>query len=851
VNGTLKFRNFAFLELISPAIISLMKKFTLLLLLFFSSLLLTQAQSLPGFGGGGNDKIYDGKIYGVIFDSLTRKPVELANIAIYNTGSDKPLDGTVTNDKGDFKFKNLKNGKYKVVASFLGFETRTIDSIEISDNKLTAAIGKIFIRPNARLLKEAVIETEAPLIETKIDKIVYNADKDMTSKGGNATDVLRKVPMVTVDLDGNPSMQGSTDVKVLINNKPSSIMASSISDALKMIPAYEIEKVEVITSPSAKYDAEGTGGIINIITKKKNIEGLSGAVNAGAGTRSSNLFGNLNYRSGRWGNGLNVGGFGWMGHGDISTTRTTDFSTLMQSGPNKSYGLGPFVQWTSDYDISSKNNLSSSLRVRDFYMSTTSDIENDLAVDPNRINFKELYLLHNESATNGFNYDASLDYKHTYKTPDKEWTGSAQITNNSRKTNYDIDQKDSLGNPFFTESSENTNVNREITLQTDYVNPFSKLLTLETGAKTILRHATSDYNYLYHFISPELPDSSPSSTFDYDQTIYAGYVQGALTLKRFGIKTGLRYEKTDVTGQTQDSSRFTNGYENYIPSATISYRKPGKYSIKLAYTQRLQRPSMNFLNPYVNKSDALNISYGNPNLSAERSHSFELGYSLFKSYGSMTAAIFHRFTENSIEKIIRPDPVYREVLVTTYDNIGKNNSTGMSLNTNVIKTKLIVSLNFNIYYYKVNSSDTAATGGLSYNDGINYDISLFGSYKFTSHWGVQSFGHFSGPKFSVQGKSTSFFYYNMSVRREFNNENGGIGLGVDNFASPYMHFRNDYTGSNFTYHNDNKIYWLGLRVSFDYRFGKMNFNSGKKKGIKNDDLKEGDDNMQMGGGGGK
>src|SRR5258706_6172223 len=171
-------------------------------------------------------------------------------------------------------------------------------------------IGTVLLSPKNKLSAEANVQGENPLIETKIDKLVYNADKDLTPKGGNATDVLRKVPMVTVDLDGNVMLQGTNNVKILINNKPSSIMASSVGDAMKMIPADEIEKVEVITSPSAKYDAEGTGGIINIITKKKNIEGLSGAVNAGAGTRSSNLFGNLNYRTGRYGTGLNVGGFG-------------------------------------------------------------------------------------------------------------------------------------------------------------------------------------------------------------------------------------------------------------------------------------------------------------------------------------------------------------------------------------------------------------------------------------------------------------------------------------------------------------------------------------------------------------
>ncbi len=312
-------------------------------------------QAMPGMmGGKASDKIYDGKISGVVTDASTSKPVEFANVVLYNSGKEKPLDGTLTDEKGSFKLKNIKNGKYKIIISFLGYKDYIADSIEISDKKLSADLGMIRFTVGAQTLKEVNVEAEQSLIETKIDRIVYNAEKDLTSKGGNAADVMRRVPMVSVDLDGNVMLQGTANIKVLINNKPSSIMASSIADALKMIPADEVEKVEVITSPSAKYDAEGTGGIINIITKKKNIQGISGSVNASVGTRSSNLFSNVNYRKDRFGTGINLGGFGYYGQGEQSTTRTTDYSLLTQSGDNRNYGAGPFIQWNGDYDINSK-----------------------------------------------------------------------------------------------------------------------------------------------------------------------------------------------------------------------------------------------------------------------------------------------------------------------------------------------------------------------------------------------------------------------------------------------------------------------------------------------------------------
>ena len=800
-----------------------------------------QFPGLPGGGGGGEPKIYDGKISGTVTESVSGTPIEFANIALYESGKKKPVDGTVTDEKGNFKLKNIRNGNYKVTVSFIGFETTSIDSLEITDKRSGVDLGTIKLEAG-KTLQEVTVEEDKPLIETKIDKLVYNADKDLTSKGGNATDILRKVPMVTVDLDGNVMLQGTNNVKILVNDKPSSIMAGTVADAMKMIPADEIEKVEVITSPSAKYDAEGTGGIINIVTKKKNIEGLSGMINLGVGTRSSNLFSNLNYRQGRFGTGLNVGGFGYTGTGNLSSTRSSNDTLIFsQEGKNKNTGVGPVVQWTTDLDLNSKNNLSSSVKFFGFFNSVSGD------------NYTRFYGTEfnaaNKTKVNGINYDASVDYKRKFRNSDQEFSMSAQHTNNTRKIGYDITQTAEA--PFnFTNtiSSNNDNVNRETTFQADYTHPFSKALTLETGAKAILRDVTSDSNTDSIFSGPESLRST-SSTFNYLQDVYAGYAVGSLSLKKFGLKLGARYEQTQVEGnQGNDSTKFTGDYGNWIPSITASYRKAGKYQVKISYTQRIQRPGMTYLNPYRNNSDQSNTTYGNPNLNAETSHSFELGYSLFRKFGSINTSVYHRFTNNAIEKYSFVDKSSGfSLFETTYGNIGKNYSTGGSVGLNVLYKKLMLSLNTNVYYYEVKSSQE----GISIsNNGINYNVSLFGSLKFTDRWGVQAFGHFSGPKYSVQGYSTSFFYYNLSARREFKNGKGGVGLGLDNFATPYLHFKSVYDGNGFSYKTDNKIFFLGVRLSFDYRFGKMEFGGNKKK-IRNDDLKPGDEGGMEGGMGGK
>ncbi len=783
----------------------------------------------------GTDRVWDGKISGRIIENDTRAPIEFANISLYHSGIELPMDGTVTDEQGSFKFKNLKPGMYMVEVSFLGFETQTLDSLEVTEKKSSVGIGTVKLSPKNKVLKEATVEGEKSLIETKIDKLVYNASKDLTSKGGNAGDVLRKVPMVTVDLDGNVMLQGTQNVKILINNKPSSLLAGSVDVAMKLIPADEIERVEVITSPSAKYDAEGTGGIINIITKRKNMAGTNGSVNIGAGTRSSQVNGDINYKNGRFGSGLSLGGFTYNGKGDMTTTRiTTDSSvaiTLREEGSNKLTGIGPYIKWTTDIDLTSKNTLSTSLQYYGFYQGIKAD-------NANYINDENQFNSSSKMATDELGYDALLEYRRSFENPDRDWTVSLQHSNSTEVTDYDVERNFILpatGNSV--ESSKNDNVNRETTLQTDFTNPFSKKFTLETGAKALLRNVNSDSKTTVSFPTAGFPETNTVSSFNYDQSIYAAYAVGSLSLKKFGFKIGGRFEQTELQGdQDADSTKFKGDYNNLIPSATFSFMETGKYQFKLSYTQRIHRPSATFLNPYRNTHDPFNITYGNPRLDAETSHAFELGYSFFKKFGSISITAFHRFTKNAIEQYsILNGSVYE----TTYDNIGENSSDGASIGANLRHRDLTVSMNTNVYYYEVKSTHP---GLPAKNSAINYNVNLFSSLKINDRWTLQAFGTFNGPRYSVQGYTTSFFYYNVSGRREFKNKKGGIGFGLDNFATPYIHFASKYEGADFNYTTDNKIFFPGIRINFDYRFGQMDFGSKRKKKIKNDDLKQGEGN---------
>ena len=533
----------------------------------------------------------------------------------------------------------------------------------------------------------------------------------------------------------------------------------------------------------------------------------------------------------------------------VTTTSITNQSSyLQQTGDNRNFGIGPYVQLNSDVDLTSKSSLSGSFKLNNFLNGSSGLTAND--VSATGTSYVHLFSNDYKTKTNGLSYDANIDYKKTFKKKEQEFTMSIQLSNNDRKTDYDVNRLGIADVSFYKESSLNRNFNSEKTIQMDYVHPFSKKFTFETGAKTILRDVTSAYNYdVFDFVKDAYErDNIRSNSFDYKQYVYAGYGQGTLTLGKFGIKGGLRYEQTAVNGDLKErNTTFSQHYGNLIPTSTLSYSNPGKYSLKLSYTQRIQRPGMTYLNPWVNSSDSLNISYGNPLLTAEKSHSFEIGWNTFKKFGSINASVFHRFTNNAIEsyRFISNENIY----VTTYGNIGRNYTTGGSVGVNIMwQMKIFCGANANLYYYQVKATQQVQGISSLTNSGLNYSFNLFGSYKFGKQWGIMAFGNFNGPKISVQGISTSFWYYNMSARREFKNGKGGIGFGLDNFASWYMHFRNEYSGDGFTYKGDNKILFLGARISFDYRFGKMEFSGSKKKGIKNDDLKDGGGEGMDGGG---
>ncbi len=828
----------------------------LLLLLFFTFLSLLRfsaAQTLTG----------KGKISGVVIDSTDRQPVSFATVTLTLVNSQKPISGAVADEKGQFTINKVPTGEYNVAISFIGFKTIT-KTVVIEDKKDNVNLGTIYLYPAVTELKEVTVEGQKELIEEKVDRTVYNAEQDATSKGGDATDVLRRVPMLTVDLDGNVSLRGNQNIRVLINNKPSSIMATSLADALRQIPADQIKSVEVITSPSARYDAEGSAGIVNIITKKTTMQGLTLGINNSIGYRGAMLGLNGSLRTGKV--GFTLGGFGRSEYNVIGNFENRQNTTnalgnellTIQSADTRRRGLWGRYTLGFDYDIDKYNSLTASIQFgvrnnRNFQDGLLARTFQNTILQNTNLRDVDVKDLSN-------NIDASLSYVRTYEKPQKELSILALFSRNNRTNDF-------INNILNPDSREvisrlknlNDSYNQEITLEVNYQTPIAKTQMLEVGAKQIMRQVTSDFQYLFatgasgEFVRNT--NAQLSNVLDYLQNVTASYLSYTYASKSgYSFKTGLRYEYTLIDASLKNEQKVEiPDYGVLVPSINLSKKMKGGNIVKLSYNRRIQRPSLQFLNPNIQAANPLNITIGNPALDPEFTNNFELGYSTYVKGISLNVATFVRNTNNAIQSV--RDILGVDTIRTTFQNIGKENAYGMNLNININLGKLSVGTGGDIYYATLNNNVPNPIYSAS-NQGWVYGARLFGNYKLNDNWALQAFSFYRGREVQLQGIRGGFGVYSIALNRDFKNKKGSLGFGIENFFNfNGITIRSELNTPVLNQRSINVNQNLSFRVNFNYRIGKMTFDAPKRrKSINNDDMKGeggGDgvgDGMPQGGG---
>lgn len=810
-----------------------------LLLIIFCASFTVKAQ--VGFGGGGGSSVV-GKIAGTVIDSLTKKPVDYATISLFKSGASSPINGVLTDEKGNYRFDNIKAGNYKLVISFIGYKSKTIDPVSTSASKPDANMGNVFVSPSAQALKEVQVVGQTALIENRIDKIVYNAEKDLTAAGGTATDLLSKVPLVAVDINGNVSVRGDNNVRVLINGKPSGATSASLADVLKSIPASQIKNIEVITSPSAKYDAEGSAGIINIVTKQSNVSGLSGGINTAVGTRQNNGNLNLAYNKNRFNFNTNIGGnASWP----QNTTNSSQFDNLVNpSLSTSSSGTGRLTRHAlvgsvgAGYQFNGFNNINTTFKFNQISFGNTS-INNVFATDP--------YSSNSITSNKIDGFDWNLDYTHKFKKEGHELSFSTQWSHNSGITNYTNTYTDVLPNI----KNNIDGKSNEYTFQADYVLPINKVFKLEAGGKSIFRriNSTSDF---YSFANNEfIINPNVSNIYNYNQNVFAGYSVLTITLpKQWSLLTGFRLENTDIHGEpfnaNQNLAPFDQNYNTYVPSLTIQKKLSASNTLKLGYSKRITRPSLQFLNPFVNQSNLLAQSVGNPTLSPEVSQTIELGLNSFIKTSIVNLSVYYKHTEGLIEGIAKPiivtvDGVDQGGTLTTFQNIGNNNSLGGSFfgSINPIKALTILG-SINAYTYKPDPSGAFNLDQSQNGTYIQYGGFLRASATLPKGFLAEAFAFGNSARRTIQGQTPTFSILGFGFKKQLMQKKMSIGVNIISPFAEYKGFNSKTETVAFRSSTQFQLPFRSYGVTFSYSFGKLSFAQPKKSGVNNDDMKQGD-----------
>lgn len=802
----------------------------------------------PGRGGYGrpSQPSIKGKISGQLMDEKENTAVEFATVALKDPKTGKVINGGLTEAGGSFKLQNVPIGNYSVEFSFLGYATKSI-TVEMTPKKPDVDLGKIALAADVKALEAVVVEGKREVFENKIDRLVYNAEQDIGNAGGDATDVLRRTPLLSVDLEGNVSLRGSQNIQILVNGKPSTMFATNPGDALSMIPSDQIKSVEVITSPSAKYDGEGTAGIINIITKKTGPEGFTGNVNM--------AFGNLNSR-GSAGMTAGKGRFGFNASGSSYWSVPRDGTSMLyredglaggearvlrENGVQESQRIGFFANAGAFYDFNAYSSLTTSFRLRGFSSSRDGNFLTTY-LDPTA-SIRQEYDRYTDAQTLFSGYEWSFDYIKKFAQEGREFSMAYKIDGNVQDQNSVITQEDltELKDPrlFRDERNFNDGNNQEITYQADYVHPFTDKFKLEAGAKAIIRNVDSDFSFStrnqtnveYQKIADR------TDIFFYDQDVYAGYVSTQTNLPgKIGMIAGVRYETTEIAGSFRDiESPFENTYENWLPSVTMSKTFGRGKTVKMGYSRRIQRPGLRQINPFIQVDNNRLISYGNPTLDPELNDQVEVSFNTFKKGTVLNLSAFYRKTTNLIESI-RLD-TDTDIAETTFLNVGENRSVGLNLFSSTKLFKIwTVRAGFNAFTYNATGN---IDGNVVSNQAILFNANGNSTIQLKKDWTIEAFGFYRAPRQTIQGTNPSFSLWSLTLQKKIWEERGKLGIRVVEPLSANKSFGSKLSGENFYQESDFTIPFRSYGVTFSYKFGKIDFSQKARRSKINNTDQEG------------
>lgn len=803
-----------------------MKK--LLALAIFLVTCITYAQRPQGQGGQRPAPI---KISGIVLDSETNQPLEYATLVLQSLRNPDRITGGITDETGKFDVETFP-GRYNVRVEYLSYKTFELKELLF---RASTDLGTIKLTIDAEQLEGVDVIAEKTTVEIRLDKKIYNVGKDLTVSGGTVSDVLDNVPSVSVDVEGNVQLRGNDDVRILIDGKPSAITGLNSTEALQQLPAESIEKVEVITSPSARYDAEGSGGIINIILRRSKLSGMNGALNLNLGDPTRyGLNGNLNYRTGDVNIFTNAGYnyrkspgntfndtdfFDQNGNFTNSLTEQTNSERLRKS-LNANVGLEWYVNETSS--------ITQSIFIR------SSDNSNETINNFSQVDDNQILL-------SGFRFDDEMEDDNTFQYSfnyDKKFNGSGHKLSFAAQyeTSEEVESSLIQQNGFDSETVRTAEDQRRIFMQVDYVLPIGENHQFEFGYRGDFNRLETDYDV--RFIQPSIDSlgiTDPSNVLDFKSTINAVYTQFGSKIDKFSYLAGLRYEATRLIIDQAESNDFDrNNFDGFFPTVNLNYEFTEKQSISLGYNRRLRRPRSFFLNPFPSRSSPTNLFQGNPRLTPSFSNQVDFGYLNRFEKVTLNASIYFQRATDVITFITEDtgentffDGREVSILRRTPVNLAKNDRYGFEFTTSYRPTKKWnVNGNFNLFNLITRgdfNGQNFDAENLSWFVRLNNKITLFKGID----WQTRFF--YRGPRETAQSRSKGIASLSLAFSKDLFKEKASLALNISDVFNSRKRISETFTPF-FQSDSEFQRRVRSVNLSFTYRFNQKKKRGGNRRG---------------------
>jgi hypothetical protein len=780
------------------------------------------------------------KISGNITDSIDKKPVGWATIGLYKSADTrKPLQNIFSGKNGHFQFAAIDTGSYIVIMTCSGYTEKTwAVTVEAGHEKYE--LGDITLAPAPKQLDKVVVTTQVrkPLIEQDDEKMIYNTEADPSSEGLSAIDVLRKTPMVAIDGDDNVTMNGQSNFKVLLNGRETAMFARNLKEALRSFPANLIKRIEVSTNPSAKYDGEGTGGIINIVTKKKIVgyNGNAGVSSTTLGNYGANASMNLKYGKVGFAGYFSMGGNNSTpartGHRETYSLQPVSFSKRLSGTSNRGDYYYNFGNLEFSWDIDSTHTVS-----------IYSDINGGRGGFGNYQWYKTILAgtgdtihsnLYNNSRYQYPSLNTGIDFIKKFKGHEEKELTIKVYRENAKDDTYGMSEQ---YNPGYTRFiiNDNHTTNKQLTLQTDMVLPLDKGKKLEFGGKAIVRRAVSDYISLFKYdaSSKYETDVRNSDNFNYRQDVYSFYGTYRFKWKEINFKLGGRIERTGINGDFIKTATSVNQeYYTFMPNVYLSRKFKNVHTLSFSYGKRLRRPYIWDLNPFITNIDSLHISQGNPNLGPDIIHTVEMGYTFFRGQTNINIRLSENFSNRQITRYTILDEV-TGIFSGIVQNAGVARTTALNMNISTkIKTKLTFNGGTSLRYTFLRNRFKPGQK----NQGIGGYWYSTTSYLFTKKWTATANVNYWYPDIQLQGKQQGAIWYGAGTSYKLLNNKLTVSVNGSNFITKSRKLMSKSSDDNFLDIN----YWenivRSITISLRWNFGKLSENVSRKRGVVNDDL---------------